>query len=277
MLDGGAGAPGPGHRRRTRTTSRVDLRQLAAASVLEVRVHPEDLGKVIGRGGRTAKALRTVVGAHRRPRQSASTSSTSTEQPRPLTAARWSGSVVGRADRPGRTASAATRRRSSVRTDEPGSRGSARPRVRGDRRGAHRAPSARPAVSTVPVAARRALAPAGCWSRFDGVATGRRRGAARRPCWWSTRPTLPPTDGPRRVLRPPARRARRGRPGRRPRSGEVADVVHLPAQDLLVVRDAGRARACWCRSSRRSCRGRRAGRPGRGRPAGGAARRPLRP
>jgi predicted RNA-binding protein YlqC (UPF0109 family) len=30
---------------------------------LEVRVHPEDLGKVIGRGGRTAKALRTVVGA----------------------------------------------------------------------------------------------------------------------------------------------------------------------------------------------------------------------
>jgi predicted RNA-binding protein YlqC (UPF0109 family) len=30
---------------------------------LEVRVHPDDLGKVIGRNGRTAKALRTVVGA----------------------------------------------------------------------------------------------------------------------------------------------------------------------------------------------------------------------
>ena len=30
---------------------------------LEVRVHPEDLGKVIGRSGRTAKALRTVVAA----------------------------------------------------------------------------------------------------------------------------------------------------------------------------------------------------------------------
>jgi len=29
--------------------------------VLEVRVHPEDLGRVIGRGGRTAKALRTVI------------------------------------------------------------------------------------------------------------------------------------------------------------------------------------------------------------------------
>jgi uncharacterized protein len=26
-------------------------------------VHPEDLGKVIGRGGRTAKALRTVIGS----------------------------------------------------------------------------------------------------------------------------------------------------------------------------------------------------------------------
>ncbi|HZC40769.1 MAG TPA: RNA-binding protein [Streptosporangiaceae bacterium] len=30
--------------------------------VLEVRVHPDDLGKVIGRGGRTARALRTVIG-----------------------------------------------------------------------------------------------------------------------------------------------------------------------------------------------------------------------
>ncbi len=30
---------------------------------LEVRVHPDDLGKVIGRNGRTAKALRTVMAA----------------------------------------------------------------------------------------------------------------------------------------------------------------------------------------------------------------------
>lgn len=29
----------------------------------EVRVHPEDIGKVIGRQGRTATALRTVVSA----------------------------------------------------------------------------------------------------------------------------------------------------------------------------------------------------------------------
>ncbi|MDQ4084671.1 MAG: RNA-binding protein [Actinomycetota bacterium] len=31
--------------------------------LLEVRVHPDDLGKVIGRAGRTATSVRTVVGA----------------------------------------------------------------------------------------------------------------------------------------------------------------------------------------------------------------------
>ena len=30
-------------------------------STLELRVHPDDLGKVIGRGGRTARALRQVM------------------------------------------------------------------------------------------------------------------------------------------------------------------------------------------------------------------------
>ncbi|HQY98784.1 MAG TPA: RNA-binding protein [Propionicimonas sp.] len=30
---------------------------------IEVRVHPEDIGKVIGRQGRTAGALRTVIAA----------------------------------------------------------------------------------------------------------------------------------------------------------------------------------------------------------------------
>jgi len=32
-------------------------------SVLELRVHAEDLGKVIGRQGRTAKSIRTLLGA----------------------------------------------------------------------------------------------------------------------------------------------------------------------------------------------------------------------
>ena len=38
-------------------------RELRRGRVLEVRVHPEDLGNVIGRQGRTARALRTVIGA----------------------------------------------------------------------------------------------------------------------------------------------------------------------------------------------------------------------
>ena len=41
----------------------VDLRERRNGRVLEVRVHPEDLGRVIGRSGRTASALRTVMGA----------------------------------------------------------------------------------------------------------------------------------------------------------------------------------------------------------------------
>ena len=42
---------------------RVANRMLRRGNVLEVRVHPDDLGKVIGRGGRTARALRTVIGS----------------------------------------------------------------------------------------------------------------------------------------------------------------------------------------------------------------------
>ena len=42
---------------RVRETDRGRVR------TFEVRVNPEDIGKVIGRQGRTASALRTVVGA----------------------------------------------------------------------------------------------------------------------------------------------------------------------------------------------------------------------
>ena len=42
---------------------RVSAKSSPRGEVLEVRVHPEDLGRVIGRGGRTAGALRTVMGA----------------------------------------------------------------------------------------------------------------------------------------------------------------------------------------------------------------------
>ncbi|HEU0256849.1 MAG TPA: RNA-binding protein [Microbacteriaceae bacterium] len=41
----------------------VTARQSHRGDVLEVRVDGTDLGRVIGRGGRTAKALRAVMGA----------------------------------------------------------------------------------------------------------------------------------------------------------------------------------------------------------------------
>ncbi len=37
--------------------------QHIVGDLLEVRVHPDDLGRVIGKSGRTATALRTVVNA----------------------------------------------------------------------------------------------------------------------------------------------------------------------------------------------------------------------
>lgn len=42
---------------------RVRLVESRRGKRLEVRVHPDDLGTVIGRSGRTAKALRQVIGA----------------------------------------------------------------------------------------------------------------------------------------------------------------------------------------------------------------------
>lgn len=42
---------------------RIDTRGGNRGETLEIRVHPEDLGRVIGRSGRTAQALRTVISA----------------------------------------------------------------------------------------------------------------------------------------------------------------------------------------------------------------------
>ncbi|MDO4783665.1 MAG: RNA-binding protein [Propionibacteriaceae bacterium] len=42
---------------------RVRDKDLRRGRMLEVRVHPDDIGKVIGRQGRTASALRTVIEA----------------------------------------------------------------------------------------------------------------------------------------------------------------------------------------------------------------------
>lgn len=41
----------------------VRTRKQRRGQLLEVHVHPDDLGKVIGRGGRTATAFRTVIGS----------------------------------------------------------------------------------------------------------------------------------------------------------------------------------------------------------------------
>jgi predicted RNA-binding protein YlqC (UPF0109 family) len=42
---------------------RVDVVEQDRSTVFELTVDPDDLGRVIGRGGRTAKALRTVLDA----------------------------------------------------------------------------------------------------------------------------------------------------------------------------------------------------------------------
>jgi len=40
---------------------RVDAIDRDSSTIFELTVHPDDLGRVIGRGGRTAKAFRTVL------------------------------------------------------------------------------------------------------------------------------------------------------------------------------------------------------------------------
>lgn len=42
---------------------RVRNRRTRRGDLLEIRVNPEDLGRVIGRNGRTARALRKVINA----------------------------------------------------------------------------------------------------------------------------------------------------------------------------------------------------------------------
>jgi uncharacterized protein len=42
---------------------RVEAHTGAPVTVLELRVNPQDLGKIIGRQGRTAKSIRTLLAA----------------------------------------------------------------------------------------------------------------------------------------------------------------------------------------------------------------------
>ena len=41
----------------------VVSRSLRRENLLKIRINPDNLGRVIGRSGRTARALRTVIGA----------------------------------------------------------------------------------------------------------------------------------------------------------------------------------------------------------------------
>jgi uncharacterized protein len=41
----------------------VQVRAIEGVTVLELRVHPSDLGKVIGREGRMAESIRIILGA----------------------------------------------------------------------------------------------------------------------------------------------------------------------------------------------------------------------
>jgi len=41
----------------------VDAVEGTDVTILQLRAHPDDIGKVIGREGRTAKAIRTLLGA----------------------------------------------------------------------------------------------------------------------------------------------------------------------------------------------------------------------
>lgn len=41
----------------------VAVRNTQRGELLEIRVHPDDLGRVIGKGGKTATSLRTVINA----------------------------------------------------------------------------------------------------------------------------------------------------------------------------------------------------------------------
>ena len=40
---------------------RIETEESGRTTVFNLYVHPDDIGKVIGRGGRTARAIRTVV------------------------------------------------------------------------------------------------------------------------------------------------------------------------------------------------------------------------
>ena len=220
---------------------RVDLVDNRRGQRLEVRVHPDDLGQVIGRSGRTAKALRQVVDRRRRqgrPRRR--------RRRRPtLTADRCAWPPTSSSRSAGSAGRAACAARSFVEPLDRRPRRAVRGRVRccvTDP--AERRPADRRVASALHSGRLRRAASTGVDDRDA------RRGAARHAAADRRRSTRPPTRGPGRVLRHRAGRAARAV---RPTAAELGPVARRRStrrrSDFLVARRATGARG-WSRSSR---------------------------
>ena len=222
-------------------------KQLRRGSILEVRVHPDDLGKVIGRNGRTATAFRTVVsrpGGSRR-------SSHRLRRRRPPTLTSPGGPALGqhpleRGVAFGRRPISDFHRRSSSdderehvvpsssadsetievvmgRIGKPhGLRGEVTIDVRSDEPERRFAPGAvsgpsRPGQREPPAGAHRGRSrwhPSTLLVTFEELADRNAAEAARGIVLYATSSTADVARGPRRVLRPPAHRAGGVRPRR---------------------------------------------------------------
>ena len=223
-------------------------KQLRRGSILEVRVHPDDLGKVIGRGGRTATAFRTVISALAGrggaridfvdvDRAAESTQRTLSgcrpsrrhpfafRQERTVSAIEV---VVGRIGKPHGLRGEVT---VDVRTDEPERRFAAGAVLR-----------AEPPAGLGVAAARADRRPAPRWHQavllvtFEELADRNAAEAARGIVLHADDRRRRVARGPRRVLRPPAGRARGVRRRRHARSARSPALVHGGAQDLLRIR-----------------------------------------
>ena len=213
--------------------------------MLEVRVNPDDIGKVIGRSGRTATALRTVVGALAG-RRSVRVDFVDVDRPAGRRQSGAGGALArpwvsrdGRDDRRGRR----RRRRPAARRTGRGRRGAAHGRARAPvRTGAQ----LRGRGSSRPWEVESALAlAAGCSSASPGWPTAppSRRCAA--SAWSTSTATSGPSE-PRSTTT--ASWSGCGARRRRYAVGRVAMSCICPIR--TCSRSAPSTAAGWCRSSR---------------------------
>ena len=205
-------------------------------------MHPDDLGKVIGRGGRTATALRTWS-----PASAAAASASTSWTPTSSSADRSSAGMAAPDGPRGRTRRQGARHRAarSSWTSAPTIRTAVRRRV-GPARRARDKTEAPDVVDAAREHGGRLLV---------RLRRHRDRDARRRPAGQPVhRRHRGPAghDGPRRVLRPPARSVCGVRTTRAATLGAVAEVLAYRRAGPAVVQPTRRPR-CWSRSSARSC------------------------